>query len=412
MRRIRARAGAVSGASAVVWALVALACEGSLDTDVEGDDAEVAADAGTAREDDAGTDLDASSEPATDAGSAGTSDGGGGAVDAGGGDELVPVFVAQGYAGRTTISCDDGRTWVADRSLDDSLRCFQGDLDCDHHPGRAKGVVYTKGWFVATYGWGPPGSVQRSRDGVSWETTLEDTTFGGIAALDDVVMLGARSVRVSDDEGATWSDPIGSELEGWNVRRAGAAPQGGGRLLLVGDAGDVTLSSDGGATWWRPDTLPGSCGRNIQNDGGVASIGDAIVIVGGDGSVCRSTDAGRTWTEHSVGGSVSSSEVVSTGSELMVWGGGRVYRSSDGASWSSTSLSPSGVDIGAVARSAEGTFVAVNGGWNRWYEDQRFYRSTDGVTWSELPQDAYRRGHPILQIEAGWAVPSEACPAP
>lgn len=332
-------------------------------------------------------------------------------LDAGTGG-LVPIFVAQGYAGRTTISCDDGRSWVANQSLDDSIRCFAtGGPDCDHHPGRAKGVVYSRGYFVATYGWGPAGGVRRSRDGVAWTTTLDGTTFGGIASSGTEVMLGARSVRTSIDDGATWTAPIETMLDGWNVRRAGYAPHDGGRLVLVGDAGDVTLSSDGGATWWRPTTLPATCGGGIQNDGGIGYVAGAIVIVGGDGSVCRSSDGGTTWTAHSIGSDISSSELVSTGSELLAWGGGRIYRSSDGATWNGADVSPGGTAIGAVARSPDGTYVAVNSGWNRWYDQQRFYRSTDGVTWEVLASDRYVGSHPIHQISFGLAEPSAACAA-
>jgi hypothetical protein len=78
--------------------------------------------------------------------------------------ERVGVFVAQGYAGRVSVSCDDGRTWTFDRedALTDEMgmplppvaRCFDG-VDCDHHPGRAKGIVFHHGWFVRTNGWGP-----------------------------------------------------------------------------------------------------------------------------------------------------------------------------------------------------------------------------------------------------------------
>jgi hypothetical protein len=62
-----------------------------------------------------------------------------------------------------------------------------------------------------------------------------------------------------------------------------------------------------------------------------------------------------------------------------------------------------------VAVSA-GTFVAVKGGWQVWYEQQRFYRSTDGVTWDELPDGAYRQGHPITAMVAGFAQRSSVCP--
>ncbi|WP_236519312.1 sialidase family protein [Sandaracinus amylolyticus] len=420
MQRTSTRAMVVSVASILTWSLIALACEGELggsgpqldprrdarvDLDVDagtsigiedGGEAPLPSDGGTMSRDDGGTtpQVDAGTTPVVDAGT-------------GGGDE-VSIFVAQGYVGRTTISCDDGRTWIENRSMDDSLRCFQG-IDCDHHPGRAKGIVYTRGGtFVATYGWGPAGGVERSRDGVNWERTLEGTTFGGIATEGEHVLLGAHDVRVSEDDGETWSAPITSRLEGWNVRRAGASSAGGGRLLLVGDGGDVTLSSDDGRTWWRPSSIPGSCGASIQNDGGIGTIGDTMVIVGGNGDVCHSRDGGTTWTGGSLGTSVGSSDVVSTGSELMVWGGGRVFRSRDGATWTSTPLSPAGITIGAVTRGANGTFVAVNGGWDQWYDRQRFYRSTDGVSWTELPQNAYVRSHPILQIREG-RVPRSTC---
>lgn len=387
MRRLRSSALALFSALA---SLGALACEGAATGDPP---------------DAARTPRDAAADPADARAPTGDGGAGGDAGDPPGDDagpSAVPILVAQGYAGRTTISCDDGRTWIEDRSLDDAIRCFApGGPDCDHHAGRAKGIVYSHGWFVATWGWGEPGSVQRSRDGVSWETTLAGQTFGGIAASEDVLLLGARSARASDDDGATWSDPIASMLSGWNVRRAGFAPYDEGRFVLVGDAGDVTLSSDAGATWWRPDVLPAACGAGIQNDGGIGFVAGAIVIVGGDGSVCRSTDGGVTWTEHAIGSDVSSAEVVASGDELWVWGGGRAWRTHDGATWEGTPLVPAGTSIGAVARSLEGTFVAVNAGWNRWYEQQRFLRSTDGIVWEELSPGTFAQGHPIHQIRPG-----------
>ena len=90
---------------------------------------------------------------------------GGSAGDAGGagGDLIdppagtVPMFVAQGQAGRTIISCDDGRTWVADRS--DEAWGYCSDHDCDHGPGAGHGIT-----------WGAPGALKRSRDGVTWES--------------------------------------------------------------------------------------------------------------------------------------------------------------------------------------------------------------------------------------------------
>jgi hypothetical protein len=333
----------------------------------------------------------------------------------------VGVFVAQGYAGRVSVSCDDGRTWSFDR--EDALadesglplppvdRCFDG-VDCDHHPGRAKGIVFHHGWFVRTNGWGPPGAVRRSRNGITWEETLEGTTFGGIATSSDgasegVVLLGARTPRRSADDATSFVESENEAIPGWNVRRAGHAL---GRFVIVGNDGtEVGVSTDG-VRWTAPSSIDASCGGGIQNDGGIAEIGDAMVIVGGNGTVCRSTDGGVTWTTHALpdGATPSSSDVISTGSELFVWAGGAVLRSIDGATWTSTPTEPR-ITVGAVARSPSGTFVAVRGGWNTWNEEQRFYRSTDGVRWEELSVEAARRSHPIGWIAWGEIDAALAC---
>lgn len=357
-------------------------------------------DAGTAppdRASDAGTATDAA-----------RSSDGGARLDAGAGDRArVGVFVAQGYVGRTTISCDDGRSWIANESMDDALRC--GSVDCDHHPGRAMGVVHDEGGFVAAWGWGASGSVERSADGRAWETTMSGPTFGGVAAGIGRVLLGSRAPRVSSDAGATWTSAGTPSLEAWNVRRAGFVGSEGGRFLLVAeDARESDLAiSDGTGAWWGASSFPNECGQAIQNDGGIAAIGDTMVIVGGDGVACRSTDGGTTWRSTSIGTTITS-RVVQTPTALWVWGGGRLFSSTDGERWTATPTVPASVVIGAVARGPSGTLVAVNGGWDQWYERQRFYRSEDGVRWTELEAGRYARSHPIHAITYG-EVDAEAC---
>lgn len=364
------------------------------DAGVGGEEAgPVESDAGLVSADDGGSAPDAAFPP--DAGEAG--------------EARVGVFVAQGHAGRTTISCDDGRSWIHDRSLDDSIVCFSDGFDCDHHPGSAKGVTYGRGWFFATYGWGPPGSVQRSRDGVTWEPVLEETTFGGIAFGQERVLAGARQPRWTADDGESWTDSGSTELDVWNVRRTGWVPHDGGRFVLVGEDGgarDVVLSSDGGETWWHPSSLPAECGAAIQNEGGIAYGDGTMLIVGRTGDACRSTDGGATWTSTAIGGEVHS-HLVWSGDAFLAWERGVLWRSEDGAAWSSTPTSPADLRIGAVAMSPGGTFVAVKGGWQEWYDRQRFYRSEDGVTWTELPSGSYVGSHPIRDIEFGYV---ESCP--
>jgi len=316
--------------------------------------------------------------------------------------EGVPVFLAQGHMGRTTISCDDGRSWTHDSSLDGSVRCFEDGFDCDHHPGAAKGLTWSPkngGRFFATFGWGPPGGIERSVDGATWTPILEETTFGGLSYGNDVLVAGARNAQVSTDEGETFGERVATGLEVSNVRRGGFA---GGRHVIVGSGSgdnDIVWSIDGG-TWERPSTLPAGCGASIQNAGGIVDVGGTIVVIGGDGVACASSDGGDTFVESSIGGD-GASHAVATGTEVFVWTRGTVHRSSNGTDWSSEPTTPEDLRLGPVAVSDDGTFVAVRGGWRTWYEDQEFYRSEDGVTWETLPDGAFTGSHPIRDIHFG-----------
>ncbi len=98
---------------------------------------------------------------------------------------------------------------------------------------------------------------------------------------------------------------------------------------------------------------------------------------------------------------------MSTGSEVLVWSRGQVHRSSNGTDWTSEPTTPSDLQLGPVAVSDDGTFVAVRGGWQVWYENQEFYRSEDGVTWETLDASSYTGSHPIRDIHFGYVA---ACP--
>ena len=118
----------------------------------------------------------------------------------------VPIFIAQGDGGRTTISCDDGKTWVANHSWDidadpilcgmkQSAICYMSNCSytingqckqmqcCNDTPDVAKGVTFGNGQFLATWGWGQPGSVRRSRNGIDWTSSFDnvnENSFGGL----------------------------------------------------------------------------------------------------------------------------------------------------------------------------------------------------------------------------------------
>jgi len=365
--------------------------------------------------------------------------GGGGATQGSGGQgggivepNVIPIFVAQGMVGRTTISCDGGNTWVANRSDDDTFPCFSTpETDCDHHPGAGRGITYGDGFFVATFGWGKPGSIRRSEDGVDWQNVLEGKTFAGVVfGGKGTLLAGERPPQVSTDFGATWAPGGDPDSMVWNVRRTGFTPYDVGRFLLAFEssgATDLNVSKDMGKTWARPASAPASCAASMQWEGGFAYGNGTIVVLGGDGVACRSQDGGDTWTESTLGGTVSG-RLLYGGGQFVTWGqtpdGNPVqFTSPDGAAWTLTPTQVSktnadgtvstsaGPNVGAVAMSDDASaYVAVNAGWQVWYEKQRFYKSKDGVKWDELPAGAYVGSHPIQFITYGIAKKSAVCP--
>ncbi|MEZ4447412.1 MAG: hypothetical protein R3B72_50515 [Polyangiaceae bacterium] len=204
-------------------------------------------------EDGAGAGGDSSSGGGATSGGGAVAIGGGGAGEggssAGGGAPAgkVPMFVAQGSVGRTMISCDEGKTWVADHAWDvdgdpmvcgstEPARCYESTCTyqvdgqcveqpcCDHSADVAKGVVNGAGRFVATWGWGMPGEVRTSDDAVGWTPTLPGDTFGGIAYGGGRFVVASRTPHWSED-GLTWhaggeadfKNADGSTM--WSVRR-------------------------------------------------------------------------------------------------------------------------------------------------------------------------------------------------
>lgn len=390
----RCKALGVTLRSTFVWSLSAsflIACSDDLPS----------GDAGTGAGGDGG-------EATTSSASGGSGQGGstGGMSGTGGGTpEGTPMFVAQGHLGRTTVSCDGGHTWVANRSSDDAARCWEPPNslpDCDHDPGAGRGITHGEGWFVATYGWGPPGGVERSSDGVTWESVVTGTTFGGVAhdGAGTFVAAGNTPQR-STDGGATWNALAYAGL-GFPIRRFAYVSHDGGRWIIVADGNggrEIAVSADAGDSWSYP-AIPSGCGAAVQTDGGIAYGNGVIVIVGGDGVACRSSDGGDSWTTTTFASNVSS-HLLWTGSQFVVWSPGQMHASLDGESWTSTHTTPS-LSIGPAAVSDDGVFVAVRGGWQVWYEEQAFYRSDDGINWETLPSGSFVGSHPIRDIAFGY----------
>jgi hypothetical protein len=324
---------------------------------------------------------------------------------------MVGVFVAQGHEGRITRSCDDGRTFPYNHSQDDAYRCFIDDEhDCDHSEFAGRGLAFGAGSFVATWGWGHPGKLQRSTDGKTFTDVMTETpTFADVAFGNGTFVACGNPTPISSD-GTSWE--MGGELTfSFNYRGIEFVPAGGGTFIVTGESDEqraISYSHDG-KTWLEPSQRPDTCGQDLR---GIAGSDAVIIIASGRGHVCRSLDGGDTWSQKQVTERFTS-QPVWTGSEFWVYSGNQRFKSPDGDEWSSQPITPNDIQIGNLARSPAGTLVAANDGWEVWYDEQRMFRSTDGVTFTVLePEIAITGSHPINFVSFGYLPASADCVAP
>jgi photosystem II stability/assembly factor-like uncharacterized protein len=107
---------------------------------------------------------------------------------------------------------------------------------------------------------------------------------------DRAIAVGAYAAFYeSNDGGATWSArKITDDDKHFNA----IVDLGGGRLVILGEAGTILASDDNGVAWTPvPSPYKGSLfGGLVANDG-------AVVAFGMRGRIYRSTDKGRTWKQ-------------------------------------------------------------------------------------------------------------------
>jgi hypothetical protein len=334
----------------------------------------------------------------------GTSGSGGGP-----GTAKVGVFVAQGHEGRITRSCDDGLTFPYNHSTDDAFRCFvDAEHDCDHSEVAGRGLAFGADSFVATWGWGHPGKLQRSTDGKDFTDVMTETpTFADVAYGNSVFVTGGNPTRVSVD-GKTWE--MGGKLTfDFNYRGIEFVPTAGGMFVVTGESGTqrAIATSRDGKLWAAASQRPEPCGQELR---GAAGSPDVMLVASGQGHICCSSD-GDVWTHVAVAERFTSPPLW-TGTEFWIYSGSKLFKSQDAKTWTNHSIEPANISIGPVARSPQGTLVAANDGWQVWYDKQRFFRSTDGVHWDTLPATAFTGSHPINFINFGYVPPSAGCGAP
>ncbi|MDX2054000.1 MAG: hypothetical protein SFV15_16480 [Polyangiaceae bacterium] len=193
----------------------------------------------------------------------------------GGAAQNFGFFVAVGDVGRSTISCDDGQSWVANRSDDDARRCWsQTNGDCDHDPGQARGLAFHAGQFVASFGWTNGGStIRTSADGVNWTTVFTQAdpshlgTGGALFGRGVWLVPTAYGPLLATSPEGTW-ETLGAIQAGdvslAHVRAAAFGGSAEGAFIVVGGvsggglvsgAEDVLVSTNPRTGWTRAATL-------------------------------------------------------------------------------------------------------------------------------------------------------------
>jgi hypothetical protein len=308
----------------------------------------------------------------------------------------VPMFVAAGQGGRTIVSCDDGQTWVANRS-------FENNND-DHSPNTHKGLAYGGGTFIVLLGWGADSSLLVSTDGVTWNrnTGLGKVSYGGIAhGGNRFVLLRQEVSQYSEDKGATW---MRARIQPSNDHREGGGGDGlPGQKGVFGGGGSGTVPSmswDGGETF----SLAQGCGNfdfgGIGGEGGVAAGNGHLVFVSRLGNTCHVTDNGKTVTTGKLDSEIDGKLDFAAG-KFWVTNGSAIYSSETGENWKRTTASPSNVSLQAIAVGDTGTFVAIS------KTGADFYRSTDGSNWQKASGPS---GPALMRVVFGYGLPSNVCP--
>ncbi|MEM7151205.1 MAG: sialidase family protein [Myxococcota bacterium] len=291
-----------------------------------------------------------------------------------------PVFVALADGGFTSTSCDGGRTWTMQ---------MQSDEVGDHTPWTAfGGLAFGNDAFVAGFGWGAPGHLLYSTDGLSWEALpAERFTVGGrvagydaftsAVAFDGAQWLVFSSMLWRSESGEDWQgEPLSLPPGSDQVRQLRGFP-GGVLVAALENQQDpsvgnfAAVSEDGGQQWTVGTGYSSSCSHAIQHWGDI-EMRDGVLLVG-NGDVCRSTDMGQTWevlAEPLGPGQLQDLFLDDTGFGAVL--GSRVFHSDDGATWDE------GVDLGVPLSKAAyggGVFAAVSA------TGMEYFWSTDGVRW-------------------------------
>ena len=187
-------------------------------------------------------------------------------------------LVAVGDRGAILLSDDEGRTWRGAQAPAAPL------LTAVAFSGESVGLAV-----------GHDSVILATRDrGDTW--TQAFSAAAEQRPLLDVLLLDAEHAIAVGAYGAYYDSADGGRT--WNARKVipddkhlnAIVDAGGGRLVILGEAGTILVSPDRGATW-----TPVASPYKGSFFGGVGANDGSVVAFGLRGRIFRSTDHGATW---------------------------------------------------------------------------------------------------------------------
>ncbi len=329
---------------------------------------------------------------------------------------MKTVFIAAGDNERTVMSCDDGKTWINDRSADDSAR---GEIIGGHSPRTFYGIDSADGYFYINYGWGYNGSLKKSKDLVSWEVVRSGSWGGGIAAFSGQIFHMGSDWSTSNTYGNLWNKLL-NVTDVANGLSYPAVYRVNNNIFIVGRGANMAASSSMGNQWTLlNNVLPSESQLRSFAEGNGVIVTVGKTYVNGNlsrGYVTRSTDNGKSWSSAALGNDWTT--VVFDGNQFVAWtnavDNARVYKSTDGLNWTNSFVKINGQNAGwffapaASYNKKTGTYLFVRSGSD--YGGQEVYRSTDGENWIKSDPAIFKDGHRIQsisvhEIDAAYCIP-------
>jgi hypothetical protein len=306
---------------------------------------------------------------------------------------LIPLLAVLALAG---CQADGVDPYVVLQNLPVSLAKWQAAADAKI-AAEIQAAAYGNGVFVA--GSRSDGTAAYSPDGIFWTaldataTTFGSNSFQQIRFLNGkFYAVGTGGAMASSSDGVNWTALSQAAI----TSRINDIAWGAGKLVIVGNAGIMAYSDNGGSTWTANDqsALFKDSGNAAANINSVVYAAGNFVAVGQAGTAAWSVD-GVAWADAGPGasgthaifgnsGGPAGIKMAACGNGVFVIAGqGKAAVSADGVSWQARDLSSllgtGGTSWLNCVVFADGKFVA--GGAN----GQLVY-SFDAVNWTKASQ--------------------------